>query len=68
MIFLSGLVNQTVTYSVKMIPYSKEAVDRLKAECLFREVVSKKRLLNIAAAFDTETSSFIDDQTYEKSA
>lgn len=63
---MSGLVNQT--YSVKMIPYSKEAVDRLKGECMFREAVSKKRLLNIASAFDTETSSFIDDQTYEKSA
>lgn len=62
----SSLVDQT--YSVKMIPYSKEAVDRLKGECLFREVVSRKRLLNIAAAFDTETSSFIDEQTYEKSA
>lgn len=65
---MSGLVNQTTTYSVNMVPYSKEAIDKLKAECLFRETVSKKRLLNIAAAFDTETSSFIDEQTYEKSA
>ena len=63
---MSGLVNQT--YSVKMIPYSKEAVDHLKGECLFRETVSKKRLLNIASAFDTETSSFIDEWTLEKSA
>lgn len=63
---MSSLVNQT--YSVNMIPYTKEALDRLKAECLFREKVSKKNLLNIASAFDTETSSFIDEQTYEKSA
>lgn len=61
-----SLVNQT--YSVKMIPYSKDAVDRLKGECLFRDTVSRKQILNIASAFDTETSSFIDDQTYEKSA
>lgn len=63
---LSSLVNQT--YSVKMIPYNEEALSKLKSECLFRECVSKKRLLNIASAFDTETSSFIDEQTFEKSA
>ena len=47
-----------------MIPYSEEALDLLKSECL----LSKRRLLNIPAAFDTETSSFIDDTSLEKTA
>lgn len=62
----SGLTSQT--YSVKMIPYSSDSLNELIFQCSCRDVVSKRRYLNIASAFDTETSSFIDDYDGEESA
>lgn len=56
------------TYSVNMIPYSNKAVNALISQCVCQDVCGKKRLLNIASAFDTETSSFIDDYDGEESA
>lgn len=56
------------TFSVNMIPYSEDAKNALIVECMFQEVVSKKHYLNIPSAFDTETSSFIDDVDGDESA
>lgn len=49
------------SYLVSMKPYSEEALLELKAEMLMSECVGKRRILNIPAAFDTEASSFTDD-------
>lgn len=56
------------TYSTNMIPYSSDAINELILQCSCRNIVSKKRYLNIPAAFDTETTSFIDDDDGEESA
>lgn len=49
-------------YPVNMIPFSKKAIALLREEIIFEETVSKKNWVNIPSAFDTETTSFIDDR------
>lgn len=49
------------SYPVRMKLYSEETLLDLKAEMLMSQCVGKKRILNIPAAFDTEASSFTDD-------
>lgn len=63
---MSGLTSQT--YSVTMIPYSSNAITELISQCVCQDVCGKKRYLNIASAFDTETTSFVDDYDGEESA
>lgn len=60
--------NNICEYPVNMIPYSSGAIDELISEASCFKAVSKKNWLNVAASFDTETSSFIDSQDGEKSA
>ena len=48
-------------YPVNMIPFSDEATVRLCGEILAAEPVGKYHTLNIPASFDTEASSFHDD-------
>ena len=55
-------------YPVNMIPFSDGAISALRQEMMFVDKCSKKNYLNIPAAFDTETSSFIDEQDFEESA
>lgn len=64
---MGSMAGQTC-YPVKMKPYSKESRLELLTECSTADVVSKKRYLNIPAAFDTETSSFKDESDGEESA
>lgn len=64
---MDSLTGQT-NYSVNMIPYSNDATFELIRQLMYADEVSKKHYLNISSAFDTETSSFIDDYTGEESA
>ena len=60
--------NSLTSQTVGMIPYSDDAANELILELMFQETVSKRKYLNVASAFDTETSSFIDEQDGEESA
>lgn len=46
---------------VNMIPYSEKALLSLRAELLTSEIVGKDHVYNVAASFDTEASSFEDN-------
>lgn len=46
--------------------YLVDAYKKLVAQIAFRAAVTKTNILNVAAAFDTEASSFRDEQTGEK--
>lgn len=46
--------------------YLVDAFKRLVVEIAFKATVTKKNILNVAAAFDTEASSFRNDNTGEK--
>lgn len=56
------------TYPVTMVPYSPDSFMQLQVECMYQEIFGKKRYLNVASAFDTETTSFIDSQDKEETA
>lgn len=55
-----------------MLEFNMETEDsvisRLLSQIMFKPTVSKKNIINVAAAFDTEVSSFIDEQDGEPSA
>ena len=49
-------------------PTQVGGVGKLISQILDRKVIGKKNVLNVAAAFDTEVSSFYDEVDGEKSA
>jgi len=48
-------------YPVNMIPYGDEALIALLSELVTSAKIGKKRINNVGCAFDTETSSFTDN-------
>lgn len=59
---------ESSAYPVSMLPYGEESLDELKWEILTAEAIGKKRMLNIAASFDTENSSFLSEEDGEEVA
>ena len=66
-ILTETFLNKTMV-NHSMLSYSQGNVARLVSELYFKERISSKKWLNIPAAFDTETSSFIDDFDMKESA
>lgn len=62
------LTGKRSDYHPNMLLYSPEAVESLICECMFQSKSGSKNYLDIPAAFDTETSSFIDEDDYKESA
>ena len=55
------VVDEKELYPVNMLQYSDETLPALLGELITAETVGKKNVYNIGAAFDTEASSFVDN-------